>query len=278
MTFPVKLKNLINVQRILRTMEVDGVGSTTEDITVKNAFAPLKLSGGGNGEEERDMKRTRTKTPNVAELDHQDRVRELEEKMKAVNFNVGTGEHSENVMNVIMQEIVDLNFRVGHLEHAVYDSWEFPLENAYVKEMETLKNEWLQRCRKLKGTGDSSLGGLKNFVFLGLINALLQGDKVPEAERHVVREVAVRLSGDGHGQIDAKKVKELHTLVAYAQTVIIQKTPKAFLNVKVRPENELLKKTVMEALDKNGKRQYDPPPLKPRTKDLRSKLQERTGK
>ena len=181
-------------------------------------------------------------------------------------------------MTAVMQEIVDLNHRVGHLEHATYESWELPIENGYVKEASDMKKEWLGRCEKLRGSGDASLGSLKNFIFLGLINALLQDTGITEEDRKMIREVATTLSGDGKGNIDPGKVRELHRVVAYGQITLVTKTGKAFLNIRIRSGWMKVEKVLFEALTRNGKRQYDAPPLKPRTRDIREAVKERTKK
>ena len=100
--------------------------------------------------------------------------------------------------------------RVGALEHATYDSWELSIDSSYATEAAALKKEWIERCAKLKGTNDSSLGGVKNFVFLGLLNAVLQDTVIEEDKRTKIKDIALRLSGDGKGTIDQKKVRELH--------------------------------------------------------------------
>ena len=120
------------------------------------------------------------------------------------------------------------------------------------------------------------MGGAKNFVVLGLANAMLQDPVIPETERAMIRDTATRLSGDGKGSIDPKKVRELHVVVAYSQIVMVQKTNRAYLNIKIRPEFKNVEEIMYEALTLNGKRQLDPPPLKPRTREIRNALKERS--
>ena len=104
------------------------------------------------------------------------RIKELEQKMKEVNFQVGEGEYATSSTRAMMSEIVDLSYRVSHLEHAVYESWELRPSSSYATEAERWKKEWVRLCQEKRGKGDATLGAAKNYVFLGLVNAYLTPD------------------------------------------------------------------------------------------------------
>jgi hypothetical protein len=59
---------------------------------------------------------------------------------------------------------------------------------------------------------------------------------------------------------------------------MVPKTNRAYLNIKIRPEYKNVEEIMYEALTINGKRQLDPPPLKPRTREIRNVLKERLTK
>ena len=54
----------------------------------------------------------------------------------------------------------------------------------------------------------------------------------------------------------------------------MKKGARAFLNVAIRPEYLELRETVYDALERAGKRQLDPAPIRPSLRDVRTKLQE----
>ena len=78
--------------------------------------------------------------------------------------------------------------------------------------------------------------------------------------------------------IDPAKIRNLHELVAHAQVTLVTKTHKCYINVRVRETETKIKNVLYAALDEEGKRQLDPPPLKPRAREIKKKADENNKK
>jgi len=202
------------------------------------------------------------------------RIRELEKQMRQVNITVGEGEHRMCATTALMHEVVDLSHRVGQLEHAMYESWELREGSLIAKEAAEWKDIWIKKCQELRGKGASTLGACKNFIFVGIVNAYLAG-KGDTADRRKIRELIMERVKDDEGKaVCPNKVHKLDIMVAHAQVVVIKKTGKSFINLSVRPTHMELKETLYAMLDKEGSRQQDPPPLKPRAREMKKRLAE----
>ena len=74
------------------------------------------------------------------------------------------------------------------------------------------------------------------------------------------------------GRIHAVRAKELAKFTAHCQ--VVRGPKKAFVNLALRAEAKgQLENLLIAALDREGKRQYDPPMLKPIHRDLNLALQ-----
>jgi hypothetical protein len=201
------------------------------------------------------------------------RIQTLEESMRSVTLNVGEGSFKQPVTRALMQEIVNVNYRVANLEHAIYDSWELPEDNPITKEMNRWTQAWHAKCQEMKGKRDASLGSCKNFVFLGLLNAYILDAKQPEDKKEMLKTMAIEKCGDDEGKVVAMKAKSLHDIVKHAQITVVPKAKKAFINLSIRVETHREVNTILKKfLDEAGQRQYDPPPLQPRARDIRNAL------
>jgi len=199
------------------------------------------------------------------------RIKELERQLRQVNITVGEGEHRMNATTALIQEVVDLNYRVGQLEHAMYESWELKEGSQIVKEAAEWKEIWIKKCHELRGKGASTLGACKNFIFVGIVNAYLAG-RGEATEKKKIREVIMEKVSDDEGRtVSPNKVHKLDLMVAHAQVVVVKKTGKGFINLSVRPTHMEMKETLYAMLDKEGTRQQDPPPLKPRARDIKKR-------
>ena len=135
--------------------------------------------------------------------------------------------------------------------------------------MDKWKRAWIDKCHDMRGKGDSSLGSCKNFVFLGLLNAYILDTKQGADNRDALRNLATSKCGDEEGKIVPMKAKNLHEVVRHAQITVIQKPGKAYLNLLVNVESHAQVAEILRRfLDAEGSRQYDPPPLQNRTRNL----------
>jgi hypothetical protein len=214
-------------------------------------------------------KRTRTKMLNE---DLEERVEDLARQIKAMNFKVGKDEFERTVTQALVEEAVDIGFRLTQLEHATYDAWEIRAESIYVTEAQKWKQTWQRKCAESKGTKGSNVGGVKNYVLLGLVNAYLMDDDTTKEDKKYMKDVVLRICADGRGEVVPTKVKLLHEIVSHATVTVVKKADKAYINLCVRGSQERIKILFRKALDAAGKRQWDPPPLKPRTRDLREAI------
>ena len=129
----------------------------------------------------------------------------------------------------------------------------------------------------MRAKKDSNLGSCKNFVFLGLglglLNACILDTTQPEDTREILKKMAIQKCGDAEGKIVAMKAKHLHDIVRHAQITVVPKARKAFINLAIHTETHKEAQEAMNKfLDAAGQRQYDPPPLHPRTRSIRAAL------
>ena len=122
------------------------------------------------------------------------------------------------------------------------------------------------------------MGAAKNYVFLGLVNAYLTQSGARTKEQEAVQSLIGKACGSGTNTIDPAKIRNLHEFVAHAQITVVQKAGKAYVNLRVRDTHAALREVMYAALDAEGQRQLDPPPLKPRTRELKAKLTETRGR
>ena len=214
-------------------------------------------------------KKTRTTLPSE---DLEERIEDLARQIKEMNFKVGKDEFQRTVTQALVEEAVDIGFRLTQLEHATYDAWEMPTANGYVIEAEKWKATWQRKCNEVKGKQGSNIGGVKNYVLLGLVNAYLMDGNSKKDDKKYMKEVVLKICADDKGDVIPTKVKLLHEIVAHASVVVVKKAEKAYINLCVRESQERIKILFRTALDASGKRQWDPPPLKPRTRDLREAI------
>ena len=144
-----------------------------------------------------------------------------------------------------------------------------------LKEAAEWKDIWIRKCGELRGKGASTLGACKNFVFVGLVNAYLGASKGDSKTKKKIRDLIMEKVQDGDkGTVCPNKVSKLDLMVAHAQVVVTKKGGKGYVNLSVRPTHMELKEALYEMLDREGHRQMDPPPLKPRARELKMKLNE----
>ena len=130
-------------------------GSKTSHVAgAADAIMGMKLKGDTDGsdfEEENVSKKRRGVEKSESKNNLEVRIKDLENKMQKMNFTVGTGEFTMNVTTALMQEVVDLNYRVGQLEHAMYDSWELQAGSPFLEEVANWKDNWITKCGEMRG-------------------------------------------------------------------------------------------------------------------------------
>ena len=185
---------------------------------------------------------------------------------------VGEGEHVKSVLEVMREEIVDVQYRLRDVEHCVYYAWDVKLPTPIADMAKEWTAKWQAAVKVNQGLAKDdrvNVGHVKNYVFMGMLNAFLLDKNVNVDAQKLVTELVLSLVGDDNGKIVDTKVQKLDQLVAMCNVKIVDKAKKCYVNMKVRESHPQLMEALRAWLDGAGERQLDPPPLKPRTQTLR---------
>ena len=145
------------------------------------------------------------------------KMQKLERLLNELNIEVGEGEFKEPVQDRLMGTVVNLERRVAQLEHSVYFCWELKLNTLYLKHAVSWKDKWHEKVQEIKASKENvKLGHVKNFIFMGVVNALLEDKEVPDQQAKQLRETIIGLVGDPQGNIDVEKVNRLDVIVSHA--------------------------------------------------------------
>ena len=148
----------------------------------------------------------------------------------------------------------------------------------------------MEAARQPQGTGHSGshdedlfdgtttrVGHAKNYVFMGLAQAIVADESIKQEVRQQLLEVIVNFVNDGTGRIDLNKAAALGKVVAYASTAKGQDC--LYLNFRLHEEFKALEGELeIEVWTKWGVRQFDPPPPKPVTRDIKTWAEAQRGR
>ena len=203
-----------------------------------------------------------------------ERITNLERQIATLTHTVGEGVHAAPVQVAVKKELVAVGHRLADIEHAVYYSWEVPTPHKLAEEIPEWRRKWEKKRDEARMELDrdkKNIGHVKNYIFMGVLNTLVQAEQVPEETRTKVMKKILALVGNGQDppQVVPDKVRHLDRIVAHCQCTLVPKGSKMFLNIRIRDLETEMAKLVYDWLDTVGKRQYDPPPLRPSTRAIR---------
>ena len=195
------------------------------------------------------------------------RMQEFLDKWDAPEF----GEKKDkSILEVMKKEVVDMSYKLVDVEHAATYSWELDLPSPLADKAKEWTKKWDDKRGKVAKTpAAKTLGHVKNYVFVGLVNTVLT-ETAEDSEGHttLVRHV-LQLAGNGQDKLDDEKVSQLDKMVAFCRVKTVDKAKTCFLTLKIRDEFSDVQKIMHEWLDANGKRQLDPTPVRPGVKELK---------
>ena len=191
---------------------------------------------------------------------------------------VGQGDHEQPILEAVLQGMRDLSMDMQDIKGAMYHSWEMPDGSPYVDLAMDYKGIYSEACKKARGTG-TNLGHQKNYVMMGIFLAYqADGDNSPK-EKEVMEELLGTKLRNADKKLDIGNAKDLADIVAHCQVVKTKR--KGFMNILMRGDKGVAAFKLLEkALDREGHRQWDPPPPKPVHKDLKMAVEQarRIGK
>ena len=131
--------------------------------------------------------------------------------------------------------------------------------------------------RRTEKKSSINSGGMQELRLRGTDESISGKPKKREiaVKKRVSELIMETVIEDGGKSVSPSKVSKLDLMVAHAQVVLVKKLGKRYINLCVRPTHMELLEVMYAALDHEGKRQMDPPPLKPRARELKQKLNEK---
>ena len=201
-------------------------------------------------------------------------VKKMVEKWSTPN----SGEKGDKtLLDVMAKEIVDLQYRMGEVEHAAMYAWELPSDHLVAQMAAQWHQKWDEKRTgvtqemKDRRDGSANIGHIKNYMFMSIVNAYLSSVKEDDAGHQKLYKEIAALIGDGEGNIVEGKVKSLDKLVAACRIKTVEKAKKCFVTIMIRVEFREIQTLLYAWFDKEGTRQLDPPPLRKSTLELRKK-------
>jgi hypothetical protein len=197
------------------------------------------------------------------------RIKTLEDQLAQLSMKVGTGEHAQSLLTALTQSATTNARDMANMQAAVVASYEIESNTSqYLIYPKQCLQKFSEHCKAQKGKQQHT-GHPKNYVMIGLVEALMQ-DKDATAEEQETAKTAVRdkvLTPDG--KVDLAKAQNIGSIASFAQVTVTPK--KGFISIALYPsaENQALMMALDKAFLREGVRQWDPPPPKPVNKDLR---------
>jgi hypothetical protein len=197
------------------------------------------------------------------------KMKALEDQIKALNVSVGTGEHQQNILTALTQSSTTNARDLANLQATSVANYE--INNAksnYLIFPKQCLIKFSEHCKMMKGKPQHT-GHPKNYVLIGLAEALIiDKDATPE-EKEIARLTVRSKVIDAEGKVDLTKAQEIGAVASFCQVTITPK--KGFINIALYPnaQNQILMAALDKAFLREGIRQWDPPPPKPVNKDLR---------
>ena len=121
---------------------------------------------------------------------------------------------------------------------------------------------------KNKGT-DTRTGSAMNYVFAGFMVAVTKDTGASTEDQEKVTTAMLEKLDDGKGKLDMSKAEQLSSIVGHAQVVKAKKC--SYVSYRLHEGHDDLARILNRAFLRAGKRQTDPPPPKPVSRDLRQK-------
>ncbi len=196
-------------------------------------------------------------------------MKEMEDQLAQLNMKVGTGEHAQSLLTALTQSSTTNARDLANMQAAVVASYEIEKNTSpYLVYPKQCLQKFSEHCKAQKGKAQHT-GHPKNYVMIGLVEALMQDkDATPEEKENAKLTVRNKvLAVDG--KIDLMKAQEIGSIASFAQVTVTPK--KGFISIALHPsiENQALMVALDKAFLREGARQWDPPPPKPVNKDLR---------
>ena len=199
-------------------------------------------------------------------------IQKLTDAMGSLPARIGTGKHEQGIVMGILQGLRGLALDVQDLKSVIYRSWEGPPDWKYTTLAMEYKHVYIDHCRKAKGTG-KDLGHQKNYIALGMYLAFMADETNGKKEKEEMEMLFGKKLRNREGKLDITMVKEISPMVGYCR--VTQTKKNSFFSLLFRgPEGERMQSLLERALEKEGKRQWDPSVPDPVHKDLREALEQ----
>ena len=198
-------------------------------------------------------------------------ARDMKEILGNLPSTVGQGEHQRPIIEALAIGIRDLSMDVQDMKSVITHSWEFPPDTSYVDQGMKFKDQYSRDCRAAKGTG-KDLGHQKNYIFLGIYVAYrADKDNSPESKDFMENHLGTLLR-NSDGRLDVARAKEISKYISFCQVVRTKK--KGFINLAIREVDQgpRILQELMTAMDRAGKRQWDPAPGRPVVRDIKDAI------
>ena len=184
-------------------------------------------------------------------------------------MKVGTGEHAQSLLTALTQSSTTNARDLANMQAAVVASYEIERNTSpYLVYPKQCLQKFSEHCKAQKGKAQHT-GHPKNYVMIGLVEALMQDkDATPEEKENAKLTVRNKVLAPD-GKVDLMKAQEIGSIASFAQVAVTPK--KGFISIALHPsiENQALMVALDKAFLREGARQWDPPPPKPVNKDLR---------
>ena len=157
------------------------------------------------------------------------------------------------------------------MKGAVYKSWELPVESSYVKVAIEYKKLYGKKCQEAKGTS-ARVGHVKNYVLAAMFMGYKKDAGNEDRKKERMEQIVGTQLRDDEGQLNIDKAIKLEKLVAHCQVIPGKK--KSYVNMLMRDgEGKEVEELLSEVFEKEGKRQWDPPPSRAVQRELKEALQ-----
>jgi hypothetical protein len=234
----------------------------------------MKIAGAAKKDDTMGARRVRPRMDEEERDQTEDmRMGEVEEAMKLLTTNVGTGAYAQSILSAIAMSTTTNARDIANLQAASTKNYELPQDSTYIKNPKECMKVFAEHCKKQKGKAEHT-GHPKNYALVGLVAALMDDPEATKDEKELANKLVHAKVCNPSGEVNLMKCKDVANIVSFCQ--VVQTPKKGFVNIAFFPseDNDNLEDTFDRIFRKIGSRQYDPPPPKPVNKDIRKWVSE----
>ena len=140
------------------------------------------------------------------------------------------------MLEVMAKEIVDLQYRMGGVEHAAMYAWVLPSTHSLAQMAAEWHKKWnatrlaVTKEMKDRRDGSANIGHVKNYTFMSIVNAYLSATSEQDEGHQYMYKAVAELVGDSRGKIVEKKGKQLDRMVAMCRVKAVKKSEEMIYN------------------------------------------------